>query len=165
MHQLGREGGVVAAASRRPVAAGPYPLRMVIDLPAIAPRPRPTALRWVYTVLLMTVLVGLPWAAREATTALDDSASGSWPPPALVLFILGALIARRVSYRWFDAFLLLIPLFGLIYMWRFAWRLSFLPYRDWPPRPDEAPHWRKVAHPDRPGAGLYLVDPAAHAER
>src|SRR5215207_8648362 len=94
-------------ASRRPVATPPYPLRMIIDLPALAPRPRPVWLRWVYTVLLAAALLSVPWAVGEGTTRLDGGASGYWPPPALVLFILGALIARRVSYRWFDAFLLL----------------------------------------------------------
>jgi len=108
----------------------------------------------------MAVLIVLPWAASEGSRSLDDGAATGWPPPAVVLMVVGAFIARRVSYRWFDAFLLLIPLVGLIYLWRFAWRLSFLPYRDWPPRPDEAPRWVKVAHPSRPGAGLYLVDPS-----
>ena len=56
--------------------------------------------------------------------------------------------------RW----LLLIPIVGIFYLWRFAWRLALLPYRDWPPRPNEAAHWRKVSHPARPGARLYLVD-------
>lgn len=135
---------------------------MVIDLPALAPQPRSAPVRWVFTVLIMVALFGLPWAASEAARRISHENSASWPPPTLVLFVVGALIARRVSYRWFDAFLLMIPLFGLIYLWRFAWRLSFLPYRDWPPRPDEASRWVKVAHPSRPGAGLYLVDPAAH---
>jgi len=134
---------------------------MVVDLPALAPQPRPAPLRWVYTVLIMAALIGLPWAVSEATRPLDGEALVDWPPPTLVLLIVGALIARRVSYRWFDAFLLVIPLFGLIYVWRFAWRLAFLPYRDWPPRPDEAARWVKVAHPSSPGAGLYLVNPAA----
>jgi hypothetical protein len=132
---------------------------MVIDLPAVAPQPRTPLQRWIFTVLIMAVLIGLPWAASEATRNLNDEPSAGWPPPALVLFVAGALIARRVSYRWFDAFLLLIPLFGLIYVWRFAWRLAFLPYRDWEPRPDEPARWVKVAHPSRPGAGLYLVEP------
>jgi hypothetical protein len=48
------------------------------------------------------------------------------------------LVADRVSYRWYDAWLLTIPFVGLFYLWRFAWRLAALPHRDWPPRPGEA---------------------------
>jgi hypothetical protein len=131
---------------------------MVIDLPAVAPRPRPVPLRLVYTVVIVAALAGVPWLVSEASRRIHGGASGLWPPPVLVLLVLGALVATRVSYRWFDAVLLLIPILGLFYLWRFAWRLSLLPYRDWSPRPEEAPRWRKFAHPDRPRAGLYLVD-------
>jgi hypothetical protein len=33
---------------------------------------------------------------------------GWWPSPTLVLLVLGALVAGRVSYRWRDGLLLLI---------------------------------------------------------
>jgi len=128
---------------------------MVVDLPALAPPPRAVAVRWVLTVLIVAVVAAAPWAAAEVSRRLGAE---TWPSPALVLFVLSALMARRVSYRWFDAFLVLIPIVGLVLLCRFAWRLAFLPYRDWPPRPEEAAGWRKVAHPRRPGAGLYLKD-------
>jgi hypothetical protein len=108
--------------------------------------------------VIVALLAGTPWLVSEASRRIGGGVSGPWPSPVLVLLILGALVATRVSYRWFDALLLLIPVVGLFYLCRFAWRLSLLPYRDWSPRPQEAPQWRKVAHPDRPGAGLYLVD-------
>jgi hypothetical protein len=146
------------------VVAWLYPLHMVIALPALAPRPRPVPLRLVYTFLIVAALAGVPWLVSEASHRIDRVPSSLWPSPALVLLVLGALVAPRVSYRWFDAYLLLIPIVGLFYLGRFAWRLSLLPYRDWPPRPDEAPRWRKVAHPSRPGAGLYLVDRTSKAD-
>src|SRR6266536_1808665 len=131
---------------------------MVVDLPSVAPRPRPMVLRFVYTVLILVVLVGLPWLAGEVTPRIGSRLLGWWPSPTLVLLVLGALVAGRVSYRWRDGLLLLIPIIGLFYLCQWAWRLSLLPYRDWPPRTDEAPYWRKVSHPARPGARLYLVD-------
>jgi hypothetical protein len=137
---------------------------VVIDLPAIAPRPRPVLLRLVYTIVIVAALLSVPWLVSEASRRIGSGPLGLWPPPTLVLLVLGTLLASRVSYRWFDAFLLLIPIVGLVLLWRFAWRLSFLPYRDWPPRPEEAQRWRKVAHPDRPRAGLYLVDRTGQRE-
>ena len=50
-----------------------------------------------------------------------------------------AWLAPRASYRrrdalwWFTG-----PVGGLYIAVVIAWRLAFLPYRDWPPRPDEA---------------------------
>jgi hypothetical protein len=129
---------------------------MVVELPSIAPRPRPVALRLVYTVLIVAALLGLPWLVGEAGPRIGRKVFTWWPSPTLVLLVLGALVASQVSYRWRDALLLLIPIVGLFYLCRFAWRLAFLPYRDWPPRSAEAPYWQKVAHPVRPGAGLYL---------
>ncbi len=161
---LTRAASPVIPAATGWVAAWLYPLHVVIDLPALAPRPRPVALRLVCTVVIVAALASVPWLVSHAGRRIDGVPSGLWPPPVLVLLVLGALVATRVSYRWFDAILLLIPILGLFYLWRFAWRLSLLPYRDWPPRPDEAPRWRKVAHPSRPGAGLYLVDPTSKAD-
>jgi hypothetical protein len=133
---------------------------MVVDLPALAPRPRPVPLRLAYTVLVLMVFFAVPGLVAWALGRIGGGPSGDSMVPIVVLFVLGALAAGRVSYRWFDAFLVLIPIYGLFFLVKLAWRLALLPYRDWPPRPEEAPHWRKVAHPSRPGAGLYLVDPA-----
>jgi len=135
----------------------------VVDLPALAPRPRRVPLRVAYTILVLALFSVLPWLAGRAFDRIDGGPAGDSMAPIVVVFVLGALAATRVSYRWFDAFLLLIPIFGLFFLVKLAWRLAFLPYRDWAPRPDEAPRWRKVAHPSRPNAGLYLVDPARQA--
>ena len=130
----------------------------MVDLPSVAPRPRPVLLRLAYTIVIVVVLFGVPWLVGEASRRAIGGAAGHWPPPTLVLVVLGGLVASQVSYRWRDGLLLLIPIVGIFYLWLFAWRLALLPYRDWPPRPNEAAHWRKVSHPARPGAGLYLVD-------
>jgi len=132
---------------------------MTTDLPALAPRPRSVTLRVAYTIVLVVLLAGLPWLATATLGRIGGWPSGDSLLSVVVLFAAGAVVATQVSYRWFDALLLLIPFVGLVFLVKFAWRLALLPYRDWPPRPAEAGRWRKVAHPSRPGAGLYLVDP------
>jgi hypothetical protein len=134
---------------------------MTTDLPAIAPRPRSMPLRLAFTVLIVLVFLTLSWLATWAVQRTGGGAAGGTSLSLLVTFVLGALMAVRVSYRWFDAFLLLVPILGLFLLVKWAWRVAFLPYRDWPPRAPEAPRWRLVAHPRRSGAGVYLVDPAA----
>jgi hypothetical protein len=156
---------MVSTSREVPLVGRPYPRLMVVDLPSVAPRPRPVVLRLVYTVLILAVLVGLPWLVGKAGPRFGARVPAWWPSPPLILVVLGALVASRVSYRWRDGLLLLIPIVGLFYLGRFAWRLSFLPYRDWPPRRQEAPYWRKVSHPARPGAGLYLVDRPVRRQR
>lgn len=65
--------------------------------------------------------------------------------PFIVLsfLVLYAVLARKVSYRWFDTFFQLIPIYGISWPFRIAWRVAYLPHRDWSPRPDE---------PSQPGA-------------
>ena len=46
-------------------------------------------------------------------------------------------MATRVSYRWFDALCLFIPVYSIIWMFRILWRLANLPLRDWSPRPED----------------------------
>jgi hypothetical protein len=51
--------------------------------------------------------------------------------------LLIALLAPLVSYRRRDVLLLLVPLWNLVTVWTIGSRISRLPYRDWPQRPDE----------------------------
>ncbi|MGH3333888.1 MAG: hypothetical protein ACRDPJ_21555 [Nocardioidaceae bacterium] len=62
----------------------------------------------------------------------------------LLTMAVYAVLARRVSYRWFDALFLLIPFYNLMWSARIVWRICFLPYRDWDPRPGEASDWVAV---------------------
>jgi hypothetical protein len=48
-----------------------------------------------------------------------------------------AFMAPQVSYRWFDAFCLLVPIYSIFWLIKIAYRLAYLPHRDWAPRPDE----------------------------
>jgi hypothetical protein len=53
-----------------------------------------------------------------------------------VLVILGILgfLAPKVGYRWFDCFFAAIPIYGLIFIFRIANRIAFLPNKDWTER-------------------------------
>jgi hypothetical protein len=51
--------------------------------------------------------------------------------------LLIALLAPLVSYRRRDVLLLLVPLWNLVIIWTIGSRISRLPCRDWPLRPDE----------------------------
>lgn len=48
-----------------------------------------------------------------------------------------AVLAPKVSFRWFDTFCQLVPIYGSIWQFRIAWRLTGLSVRDWAPRPGE----------------------------
>ncbi|MDZ5445599.1 hypothetical protein U2F26_23180 [Micromonospora sp. 4G57] len=65
-----------------------------------------------------------------------------------------AWLAPRASYRRRDALLWLVGP-GLFIFAVIAWRLAFLPYRDWTPRPDEASRVRWLRDPRH--AGLWYL--------
>ena len=97
-------------------------------------RPRSLLRRGLTAGLIFIGLVGVPLTLR----ALLPGTGGDLVAIAPVL-AAGALIAPKVSYRWFDAFLLLVPVYGIYLMGLYAWRLAYLPHRDWPLRPGERP--------------------------
>jgi hypothetical protein len=57
-----------------------------------------------------------------------------------------AWLAPRASYRRRDALLWLIGP-GLYVFAVIAWRLAYLPHRDWAPRPDETSRLRRLRDP------------------
>lgn len=122
------------------------------DLPTAPSEPRTHGLRLAYTVVglaafiaIFNVVVRVPYAGLLLG--------------ALFQVGLAAIIAPRVSYRRVDAFAMLIPFWNLYLMGRLAWRLAYLPYRDWEPRPDEAGGWQRWQHPTHPQQPLYLPIP------
>lgn len=54
--------------------------------------------------------------------------------------LLIALLAPLVSYRRIDGLFVLVPIWGLVVVWRIGARLAKLPHRDWPLRPEEIAH-------------------------
>ncbi len=46
------------------------------------------------------------------------------------LAILG-FFSIKVGYRWFDCFFAAIPIYGIFFIFRIAYRIAFLPNKDW----------------------------------
>jgi hypothetical protein len=112
-------------------------------------RPRPQALR-----LLLAIAGVLPFFGVLVVLTRVPLVGGV----VALLFLATsiALTAPRVSGRRVDAFFALIPIYNLYLPCRIAWRLAYLPYRDWAPRADEEASWRQVRCPYRSGEVLYL---------
>jgi hypothetical protein len=53
---------------------------------------------------------------------------------ALVVLGFLAFLAPKVGYRWFDCFFAAIPIYGLFFIFRIAFRVAYLPNRDWSER-------------------------------
>ncbi len=97
---------------------------------------------WLGIILVAVIIGAVIGAAAVAGGAMtgaseaqfDDaaeSASNIW-----MLFILGvgALMASKVGYRWFDTFGLLVPILSVIWLVRWMWRFTSLPHRYWSER-------------------------------
>ncbi|GAA1748327.1 hypothetical protein [Luedemannella helvata] len=132
----------------------------VLDaVPARPPRTRPV--RFVLALLPFAVYVAPLWVASDLASQRPGSSASNWALGALRLLrpvVMLWFTAPLVSYRRRDALCGLIPFYSLWFGARIAWRLAYLPYRDWLPRPDEHPHWRLVEHPARPGQLAHLDD-------
>jgi hypothetical protein len=48
----------------------------------------------------------------------------------VILPILG-IVGPKVGYRWFDCFFAMIPIYGIFFIFRLAYRLANLPNVDW----------------------------------
>ena len=51
----------------------------------------------------------------------------------VILAILG-FMAPKVGYRWFDCFFAAIPFYGILFIFRLANRIAFLPVISWSQR-------------------------------
>jgi hypothetical protein len=49
----------------------------------------------------------------------------------VVILLFLALMSPKVGYRWFDCLFAAIPIYGIIYIFRIAYRLAYLPQVDW----------------------------------
>lgn len=67
-----------------------------------------------------------------AVVAATDNVGGA----AFLIFLAVLSFAlTRVGYRWWDFVFSLIPVYGVIFLVKIAWRVANLPMRDWPERP------------------------------
>lgn len=49
----------------------------------------------------------------------------------VVILLFLAFMSPRVGYRWFDCFFAAIPFYGIVFIFRIAYRLAYLPQVDW----------------------------------
>ena len=81
------------------------------------------------------IVVGIYFAATlvEIFAALSSTNYEGGVTGVVILGFL-AFLAPKVGYRWFDCFFLLIPFYGIFFIFRIAHRIAFLPERDWSER-------------------------------
>lgn len=49
----------------------------------------------------------------------------------LVILVSLGIAGSKVGYRWFDCFFAMIPIYGIFFIFRIAYRLAYLPNVDW----------------------------------
>lgn len=49
----------------------------------------------------------------------------------LVILVTLGIVGPKVGYRWFDCFFAMIPIYGIFFIFRLAYRLANLPNVDW----------------------------------
>ncbi|PZG09690.1 hypothetical protein C1I95_28710 [Micromonospora craterilacus] len=115
--------------------------------------PRGRFSRAVRAGLLVGFVLAAGMVARELTVGW---LGGRWATLAFIALpaAVTAGLAPYASYRRRDALLWFIGP-GLFIFVLIAWRLTLLPYRDWAPRPDEAPRARWLRDPTH--AGLWYL--------
>lgn len=86
-------------------------------------------------VKTLGIVIGMYVAAVIAelmvASAAPDSEGGI---TLLVLLGLLGFMSTKVGYRWFDCFFALIPFYGIFFLFRIAYRVAYLPERDWTDR-------------------------------
>jgi hypothetical protein len=87
------------------------------------------------TLKTIGIVIGIYAVALIAELIMASSSPDS-QGGITVLVILGILgfLAPKVGYRWFDCFFAAIPIYGLIFIFRIANRIAFLPNKDWAER-------------------------------
>jgi hypothetical protein len=124
-----------------------------------ASRPRPAGVRVLIT-LLVVVAVNVGWLGlkRQVIGPLFGNVGLSDWLTLIFPVVCTAILAPHASYRRIDALHWFVPFIGAGLTIRLAWRVSLLPYRDWPPRKDEIPRMREVHHSGRSDRTLYRLE-------
>ena len=76
------------------------------------------------------------YAAALLAEVLVAGVTPDYEGGVTLLVMLGFLgyLSPKVGYRGFDCFFALLPIYGVIYVFRIAYRVAFLPGRDWSER-------------------------------
>lgn len=83
----------------------------------------------------ISLVIGM-YIAAIAMELIMYSNSPTYEGGMAILVILGLLgfMSPKVGYRWFDCFLAIVPIYGIVFIFRIAYRVAFLPSRDWAER-------------------------------
>ena len=83
----------------------------------------------------ISLVIGM-YIAAIAMELIMYSNSSTYEGGMAILVILGLLgfMAPKVGYRWFDCFFAIVPIYGIVFIFRIAYRVAFLPQRDWSER-------------------------------
>jgi len=87
------------------------------------------------TVKTIGIVLGI-YASAFIADVVVASGSPDYQGGITVVVILGilAVLAPKVGYRWFDCFFAAIPIYGIFFIFRIAYRIALLPQRDWSER-------------------------------
>ena len=87
------------------------------------------------TFKTLGIVVGI-YALAMFAEIIMTSSSPSYEGGFSVVVILACLgfLAPKVGYRWFDCFFAVIPIYGIIFIFRIAYRIANLPNVDWSAR-------------------------------
>jgi hypothetical protein len=83
----------------------------------------------------VSIVIGM-YIAALVMELIMYSSSPTYEGGISLFVLLGILgfMAPKVGYRWFDCFFAMIPFYGIFFIFRIAYRIAFLPNRDWPER-------------------------------
>lgn len=115
--------------------------------------PRSTAIRVLVTTLAAVAALG----AWFGFFTLPGLPGGNLIRVGLLLVWVTLIVIAtpHVSVRQTRAVWVFIPPAGVILTVWIVWRLTLLPYRDWPIRQAELADWQRVVNPADPTAQLY----------
>jgi hypothetical protein len=84
----------------------------------------------------------------EYEAAISNASTAIGWGVMLCMLVAYSFAAQKVSYRWFDALCMFVPVYSIFWMLKIAYRVVYLPNKDWAPRPEEvqpgmgpAPGW------------------------
>ena len=83
----------------------------------------------------ISIVIGM-YLAALIMELIMYSGSPTYEGGISIVILLGFLgfMAPKVGYRWFDCFLAIVPIYGIVFIFRIAYRIAFLPNRDWSDR-------------------------------
>ena len=78
------------------------------------------------------LVVGI-YLAAFVVDLVVAAGSSDYQGGVTVLVLLGflAFLSPKVGYRWFDCFFAAIPFYGIFFIFRIAYRIAYLPNKDW----------------------------------